>query len=143
MLSRSGVHAAEADADVRCVVLTGAGERASARAGTSEAMLGMEVGHVRGRALTLRSRYLDGIHRVPRRVARFEKPIVVALNGAAIGAGLDLACMGDVRIASRDARLALPSSSWGWFPVTAAPSCLPASSAFARSGADADGAPDL
>ncbi|MFT3928280.1 MAG: enoyl-CoA hydratase-related protein [Myxococcales bacterium] len=94
--------AADADANVRCVVLTGAGKTFSA-GGDVKAMLD-KTGMFEGGPSALRQRYLDGIHRVPRRIARFEKPIVVALNGAAIGAGLDLACMGDVRIASRDAQ---------------------------------------
>ena len=94
--------AAEANAEVRCVVLTGAGKTFSA-GGDVKSMLD-KTGMFEGEPFALRSRYLDGIHRVPRRIARFEKPIVVALNGSAIGAGLDLACMGDVRIASRDAQ---------------------------------------
>lgn len=94
--------AAEADADVRCVLLTGAGKTFSA-GGDVKSMLD-KTGMFEGEPFALRSRYLHGIHRVPRRIARFEKPIVVALNGAAIGAGLDLACMGDVRIACREAQ---------------------------------------
>jgi len=46
-----------------------------------------------------------GIQRVPQRLARVDKPIVAAINGAAIGAGLDLACMCDLRVASERAKL--------------------------------------
>jgi 2-(1,2-epoxy-1,2-dihydrophenyl)acetyl-CoA isomerase len=98
----AGFDAADADANVRCVILTGAGKTFSA-GGDVKSMLD-KTGMFEGEPAALRNRYLDGIHRVPRRIARFEKPIVVALNGAAIGAGLDLACMCDVRIAARDAQ---------------------------------------
>jgi enoyl-CoA hydratase/carnithine racemase len=93
---------AERDAEVRCVILTGAGKSFSA-GGDVKAMLD-KTGMFEGEPFALRNRYLDGIHRVPRRIARFEKPIIAALNGAAIGAGLDLACMCDIRIAAEGAQ---------------------------------------
>jgi 2-(1,2-epoxy-1,2-dihydrophenyl)acetyl-CoA isomerase len=93
---------AESDPEVRCVVLTGAGKTFSA-GGDVKAML-EKTGMFAGEPFELRSRYLDGIHRVPRRIARFEKPLIAAVNGAAIGAGLDLACMCDIRIATADAQ---------------------------------------
>jgi 2-(1,2-epoxy-1,2-dihydrophenyl)acetyl-CoA isomerase len=106
--------AAEQDADVRGVLLTGAGKTFSA-GGDVKAMLD-KTGMFEGEPFALRSRYLDGIHRVPRRIARFEKPIVVAINGAAIGAGLDLACMGDVRIAAREAQFGSTFVKLGLIP---------------------------
>jgi enoyl-CoA hydratase/carnithine racemase len=89
--------AAERDDDVRAVVLTGAGKSFSA-GGDVKAMLD-KSGMFAGGPPALRDRYLEGIQRVPRRIARFQKPLLAAINGAAIGAGLDLACMCDVRIA--------------------------------------------
>ncbi len=94
--------AAERDDDVRCVILTGAGKSFSA-GGDVKAMLD-KTGMFAGEPFALRGHYLDGIHRVPRRIARFEKPLIAAVNGAAIGAGLDLACMADIRIAAREAQ---------------------------------------
>jgi 2-(1,2-epoxy-1,2-dihydrophenyl)acetyl-CoA isomerase len=94
--------AAERDDEVRCVLLTGAGKAFSA-GGDVKAMQD-KTGMFAGEPFELRGRYLDGIHRVPRRIARFEKPLVAAINGAAIGAGLDLCCMADVRIAATDAQ---------------------------------------
>ncbi len=94
--------AAEQDDAIRCVILTGAGKSFSA-GGDVKAMLD-KTGMFAGEPFALRGRYLDGIHRVPRRIARFEKPLIAAVNGAAIGAGLDLACMADIRIAAREAQ---------------------------------------
>jgi 2-(1,2-epoxy-1,2-dihydrophenyl)acetyl-CoA isomerase len=94
--------AADGDQDVRAVVLTGAG-RAFSAGGDVKAMLD-KTGMFAGGPDALRTRYIEGIHRVPRRLARFEKPLIGAIQGAAIGAGLDLACMCDLRIGSDDAQ---------------------------------------
>ena len=94
---------ADRDDEVRCVILTGAGAAFSA-GGDLKRMLQQE-GMFAGGPVDLRRRYVDGIQRIPRRLALLEKPIIAAINGPAIGAGLDLACMCDLRIAARGAQL--------------------------------------
>lgn len=50
--------------------------------------------------------YKGGIQRIPIAFERVDVPIIAAVNGPAIGAGLDLACMCDIRVAGESARFA-------------------------------------
>lgn len=93
----------EADDQIRVVVLTGAGPAFSA-GGDLKAMRD-HAGMFAGDAVELRARYIRGIQSIPRRMARFDKPVIAAMNGHAIGAGLDLACMCDLRICADHAKL--------------------------------------
>jgi enoyl-CoA hydratase/carnithine racemase len=105
---------ADVDPEVRAVILTGAG--ATFSAGGDVKRMRERSGMFAGGPIELRSRYLAGIHRVPRRLARFEKPLLAAINGPAIGAGLDLACMCDLRIAAQGARLGSTFVKLGLIP---------------------------
>jgi enoyl-CoA hydratase/carnithine racemase len=76
-----------------------------------------------GSAAEMRRGYIHGIHRIPRAIYDLEPPIIAAVNGPAIGAGLDLALMCDIRISSVNAifaesfvRVGLVSGDGGaWF----------------------------
>jgi len=95
---------AERNAEIRCIVLTGEGKAFSA--GGDLKRMAADQGMFAGDdPVALRRSYIMGIQRVPQRIAKVDKPIVAAINGAAIGAGLDLACMCDLRIASDEAKL--------------------------------------
>ncbi len=99
----AALDAAEADDAVRCVILTGEGK--AFHAGGDLKQMRDGAGMFAGGPVKLRRQYIDGIQTIPRRLAQFDKPIVAAINGPAIGAGLDLACMCDIRIASSSAKL--------------------------------------
>jgi enoyl-CoA hydratase/carnithine racemase len=60
--------------------------------------------------------YKEGIHRIPLSLFNLEVPTIAAINGPAIGAGLDLACMCDIRIASETAKFAESFVTLGIIP---------------------------
>jgi enoyl-CoA hydratase/carnithine racemase len=90
-----------ADRDIRCVILTGAGKAFSA-GGNLKAMRA-RTGSFAGSAVHIRERYRTGIHRLVRAVWGIEVPVIAAVNGPAIGLGNDVACLADIRIASERA----------------------------------------
>jgi len=92
---------ADDDDDIRAVIVTGAGD-AFCAGGDLKAMRD-KSGMFSGDPVELRKNYLEGLHQVPRRFQQFEKPTLAAVNGPAIGAGLDLSLMCDIRISSADA----------------------------------------
>jgi len=55
-------------------------------------------------------------HRAFEALARLRTPLIVALTGHAFGGGLELAAVGDIRIAERGVRLGLPETSLGMAP---------------------------
>ena len=105
---------AELNEQVRCVILTGAGSAFSA--GGDLKLMRDKQGMFEGETQALRSRYMQSIHRIPRRLSRFSKPIIAAINGAAIGAGLDLSLMCDMRIAASHAKFGSTFVKLGLIP---------------------------
>jgi enoyl-CoA hydratase/carnithine racemase len=97
--------AIEADPTVGAVVLTGSG--GSFCAGGN--LKGMKTRTGVGAAATpveTRINYKRTIQRIPLALYALEVPTIAAVDGHAIGAGLDLACMCDIRYASTNARFA-------------------------------------
>jgi len=102
------------DADVRCVVLTGAG-RAFSAGGDVKAMKARE-GAFGGSGVQIRDGYRRNIHRVVRSIYGLEVPSIAAINGAAIGLGMDVACMADIRIAADTAKMGVTFLKLGLIP---------------------------
>ncbi|ODR26828.1 crotonase/enoyl-CoA hydratase family protein [Mycolicibacterium porcinum] len=126
----SGVDTANRDNMIRAVVLTGAGKIFSAGGNVKEmadrqGMFGLD-------AIDQRRAYIDGIQRIPRALGRLEVPLIAAVNGAAIGAGCDLAMMCDIRIASERASFAESFVQLGLIPGDGGTWFLPRAIGYAR-----------
>jgi enoyl-CoA hydratase/carnithine racemase len=94
----------QADTTVRCVILTGAGSAFCAGGNVKD--MQAKAGIAAGDAYRIGEGYRAGIQRIPLAFQRLDVPTIAAVNGPAIGAGCDLACMCDIRIASETARFA-------------------------------------
>ena len=102
------------DRDVRCVILTGEG--AAFSAGGNVKNMKEKKGNFSGSSVALRERYRYGIHRIVRAVWNIEVPVIAAVNGAAVGLGNDVACLADIRIASKNARFGVTFLKIGLIP---------------------------
>ena len=111
------LQAMQEDPDVAVVIFRGAGERAfSAGADVSE--FGTAPSVVEARRAR-RERDLWGV------MLSIEKPLIAAIHGYALGAGIELSMCCDLRIASEDARMGLPEVSLGYIPSAGGTQLLP------------------
>lgn len=109
------------DHSIGALVITGAGKAFSA-GGNIKDMLHRE-GMFSGDSIQIQEAYRQGIQRMALSLYRLEVPCIAAVNGAAIGAGLDLACMADIRLASPFAKVGetfvnlgiIPGDGGAWF----------------------------
>jgi enoyl-CoA hydratase/carnithine racemase len=106
---------ADADSQVRAVVLTGAGERAFC-AGADLSSGGFEREDEQGP-------HRDGGGLVTLRMFELTKPLIVAFNGVAVGVGASMSLAADIRLASTTARFGfvyarrgiVPEGNSSWF----------------------------
>ena len=89
---------AQADEQVHVVVVTGAG-RAFCAGGDVARM-----GEGQPTALEHKNMLWEHIHRIPKTLEAMDKPVIAMVNGLAVGAGMGMCLMCDVRIASDEAR---------------------------------------
>ncbi len=106
---------AHLDPDVRAVVVTGAGRGFCTGADVSAGAAGSLMD--RSRSLVDNRNFLrDSVQRIPRLVSLMEKPYIAAVNGAAVGAGMDMASMCDIRFAADTARFGMTYVRMGIVP---------------------------
>ena len=96
------------DENIRVVVLTGAGEKAFSAGADIKAMAGMTA--LKARELSLMGEQLCLA------LENLEKPVIAALNGYALGGGLEVAMSCDIRIASENARVGQTEINLGLIP---------------------------
>ena len=97
-----------ADETVRVVILTGAGEKAFSAGADIKTMAGMTA--LKARELSLMGEKLCSA------LENLEKPVIAALNGYALGGGLEVAMACDLRVASDTARMGQTEINIGLIP---------------------------
>lgn len=106
---------------ISALIITGAG-KAFSSGGNVKHMLNRQ-GSFGGDVYEVQKRYREGIQRIPLALHQLDVPSIAAINGPAIGAGFDLACMCDIRIAADTATMAesfinvgiIPGDGGAWF----------------------------
>jgi enoyl-CoA hydratase len=98
----------ESDRSVRVAILTGEG-KAFCAGGDIAAWGGLSP-------LDMGQDWVRNGHRVFDRLARLKVPMIAALNGHALGGGLELAATADIRICEAQAKLGLPETGIGMIP---------------------------
>lgn len=117
----SAIHWANRDPAVSVMIITGAGGAFSAGGNIKE--MRDRQGTFAGSALAIQQKYREGIQQISVTVSNAEIPLIAAIEGPAVGAGLDLACMCDLRIGSTQAVLGetfinlglIPGDGGAWF----------------------------
>lgn len=102
------------DNSIRCAVVTGKGKNFCA--GGDVKKMQNKQGMFGGEPNELRERYKRGIQKIPLAFERLSTPVIAMVNGAAIGAGLDMACMCDIRVASPTAKFGETFAKLGLIP---------------------------
>lgn len=114
---RDAADACKLDRTVRCIVITGAGEKAFCAGADLKERAGMNMNQVR-RTVSLIRETINDVEALP-------QPVIAAVNGAAVGGGMELALACDIRIASATAAFALAETSLGIIPGAGGTQRLP------------------
>jgi enoyl-CoA hydratase/3-hydroxyacyl-CoA dehydrogenase len=97
----------EKNADVQCVVITGAGANFCG---------GADISAFASGRVDDAFNFSEAPHEVFTKIETLSKPVIAAINGAAMGGGLELALACDIRIMNKTAQLRLPEITLGLFP---------------------------
>ncbi|NDY96857.1 enoyl-CoA hydratase/isomerase family protein [Wenzhouxiangella limi] len=99
---------ASGDDKVRVIVLTGAGDKAF--------VAGADIGEIREQTPLEARRFSQFGQDLMSMIQSLNKPVIAAINGYALGGGMELALACHLRIASRNARFGLPEIKLGIMP---------------------------
>ena len=94
--------------DVRAIVLTGSGEKAFVAGADISEMAGLDLVGINKMNKVSRAVFTQ--------IENSTKPVIAALNGMALGGGLELALVCDLRISSEKAKFAFPEVGLGIIP---------------------------
>lgn len=89
------------DPEIKALIITGEGRSFSTGADLKES---------KNRSLEDYRDYLTELQEASRKILRFEKPTIAAINGYALGSGYELALACDIRIAATNAQIGSPEA---------------------------------
>lgn len=92
---------AGSDPDITVLIITGEGRAFSTGADLKESGT---------RTPEAYREYLENLQDVSKKIIRYEKPVIAAINGYALGSGYELALACDIRIAADDAQIGSPEA---------------------------------
>jgi enoyl-CoA hydratase len=113
---REALCAIDKDEEIRVLIITGAGKAFQAGADIAElsVMAPMDI-----------LRWNEGIVRINAGLEKLRQPVIAAINGAAMGGGLELAISCTLRVMAESAKMALPEVKLGIIPGTGGTQRLP------------------
>jgi len=114
----------ERDEEVRALIITGTGDKAF--------MAGADIRELEKRDFILGRQETRRRQQVFNRLAEMKIPVIAAINGFALGAGLELAIACTIRVACEEARLGSPEVNLGIIPGDGATQRLPRLIGFGR-----------
>lgn len=140
---------ANADMSVGAIILTAAGDVFCAGGNIKD--MYAKANHFAGNAAEIRRMYINGVQSIAKAFYDSEVPLIAAVNGPAMGAGMDFAMMCPIRIAGRKAKFAesfiklgLTSAAGGaWFLTRAVGGAVAAEMTLTGDTIDADRALEL
>ena len=92
---------AKRDPDIKVLIFTGEGRAFSS---------GADLKDSKDRGLADYRTYLESLQEASRKIIRFEKPTIAAINGYALGSGYELALACDIRITAKEALIGSPEA---------------------------------
>lgn len=113
---RAAAERVGADPEVRCAVLTGSGNSFAA---------GADLREIEAASAAENLAYNRRLRTAVEAVAAIPAPTIAAVNGHAIGGGLELVCACDLRVLATEAKLGLPEARLGILPATGGLARLP------------------
>ncbi|MSQ29522.1 MAG: enoyl-CoA hydratase [Dehalococcoidia bacterium] len=113
---REAITTADADPAVKAVIITGAGRGFCSGMNVANEAGGGGVLRTEQTIAARRRSLRDRVHPVPRALIQLEKPYIAAVNGAAVGAGMDMASMADIRFCASTARFGMTYVRMGLVP---------------------------
>jgi len=105
---RNAIENTQKDENVKAVIITGAGEKAFSAGADIKTMKGMTA--LKARALSQMGYEICNI------IESLEKPVIAAINGYALGGGMEVSMACDFRIASEKARMGQTEINIGLIP---------------------------